>query len=400
MFNIKYKLARPDLGDDELAAVKRVFDSGNLVQGEEVARLESLVCDLTGARHAIAVSSGTAALHVCFMAAKLKAGELVFIPSYAWPAAANIALIMGALPVLVDVLPGTYNIDPTSLSERIRFSRAAGLGHPHLVVPVHQFGLSCEIEAIVKIAHENQLTVIEDAACALGAVRGRKAVGCFGAMGIFSLHPRKSVTAGEGGVIITDDDTLAGMARALRDHGRTGDGQFIMPGLNYRLSEMQAAIASVQIAGQSERGAERFKNTIEKRRTIAGWYLEALENCPGLVLPESSADHTWQTFMLTLQSGPSPTDRPDQTVAAIDRSLLIKLLRETYGIETGIGSVDTHTQELFRNQPGWMPLPVSTHLARCGLALPLYPGMSRTDVEFCARTLIGTLIELSESVLD
>jgi dTDP-4-amino-4,6-dideoxygalactose transaminase len=397
---------RPDLGEKELAAVKRVFASGNLVQGREVAQLESRICELTGARHAVAVSSGTAALHICFLALDLAPGDLVFVPSFAWPAAANIALITRALPILVDVCQGTYNIDPASLRHRIEYSLENDLGRPRLVVPVHQFGLPCDIESVLTIAEQYRLEVIEDAACALGAFHAGRSVGTFGLMGLFSLHPRKSVTTGEGGMIVTDRSELAQRCRALRSHGCAPDSEFETPGLNYRMTEMQAAVGNIQLAGEENGGeltpgpgGRGLDYVLKKRRTAAERYFAELRSCPGVVLPEVSPEHTWQTFMLTLPLSEHGIGAVNDN-SAFHRNRVIESLCDSYGVEACIGSVDTHSLSLYQRQPGWMSLPVSRQLAACGLAMPLYPGMTDADVNYCARALAGTLIQLAESCCD
>ncbi len=216
-------LSRPFFDEQEAEAVRRVLASGWVVQGPEVAAFEAAIAQLHQARHCVAVSSGTAALHVAYLALGIGPGDAVFIPSFAWPSAANMAKLVGATPVFVDVLPDTYNLDPEDLARRIEDCRQRGWGKPRAVVPVHEFGLAADMDAVLSVAARYSLEVIEDAACALGATYHGKPVGTLGKLGIFSFHPRKSITTGEGGAIVTNDDELAERCRQWRNHGQQLD---------------------------------------------------------------------------------------------------------------------------------------------------------------------------------
>ena len=370
--NIRYKLAHPLFDEREEAAVRSVLGSGRLIQGPWVEKLESQVKSVTASRHAIAVSSGTAALHVAYQAINLQPGDAVFVSSFAWPSAANVARSMGALPILVDSRPETYNIDPNHLIKRIEASRREGWGRPRLVVPVHQFGLPCEIDEIELIAERFRLEIIEDAACALGATIEDRSVGTYGKMGIFSFHPRKSVTTGEGGMIVTDDDSLAVRCRAMRNHGQQAAFDFIGPGLNYRMSELHAAVGSVQM--------EKLASILSTRKALAEVYLNELKDIEGIVLPETSRSHTWQTFMVLV-----PQDI---------RAEIISELAEKHGVEAGIGSVDAHSLPMYRTLPGWEPLPSAARLQAEGMALPLHAGLTPKDIAACAKALTEVMAEM------
>ncbi len=306
---------------------------------------------------------------MAYQAIGLERGDLVFVPSFAWPSAANVACVMGALPVLVDVYPGTYNINPESLEERIRMAVGRNLGRLRLVVPVHQFGLPCDLERILGIAGAHDMEVVEDAACALGAVRSGVMAGCSGRLGIYSFHPRKSITTGEGGMIVTDDDNLAAACRAGRNHGQTAGFEFAFAGLNYRMTEMQGALGGVQMG--------KLKRLLERRRDIARLYLDRLAGCLALELPEWHDAHTWQTFMVVLREA--------------DRTRVIDRLRDDFGVQAGIGSVDAHSLDLYAKRAGWVSLPVSERLDRYGMALPLHVGLSDKDVVCCADALLEIL---------
>jgi perosamine synthetase len=375
---IRLPLAKPTFDDREVEAVRRVLASGWIVQGPEVAAFEHTIAAMHGARHCVAVSSGTAALHLCYLALGLGPGDAVFIPSFAWPSAANMAMVVGARPVLVDVLPDTYNMDPVDLRRRIQQCMAEKWGRPRVVVPVHEFGLAADLNAILEIAGEFNLQVVEDAACALGATYNRRPVGTFGCMGIFSFHPRKAVTTGEGGAIVTNDDSLAEACRMRRNHGQTvldGRRDFPEAGFNYRMTEFQAAIGQVQLA--------KFPAILARRRQIAGQYLAQLRDCSGIRLPAASPEHTWQTFMVVLSEDIAQRD-------------VVEALADQ-GIGAGPGSVAAHSQDVYSRTFGYQPehLPISEQLASRGLALPLYWDL--TDEQVCACS--GSLGNIVKNVL-
>lgn len=264
-------LAKPCFDEAEVAAVRRVLASGWVVQGPEVEAFEALIAQMHEARHCVAVSSGTAALHVCYLAHDIGPGDAVFIPSFAWPSAANMATATGAQPVFVDVLPGTYNKDPEDLRRRIGECLEQGQAQPRAVVPVHEFGRPARMDLILPIADEFDLLVIEDAACALGATFQQRPVGTLGSVGIFSFHPRKAITTGEGGAIVTNNDDLAERCRMFRNQGQTvidGRRDFEVASFNYRMTEIQAAIGSVQM--------DRFPDILAKRQELARAYNESI----------------------------------------------------------------------------------------------------------------------------
>lgn len=370
MTKIRIPLAKPSFDEREVKAVRRVLASGWVVQGPEVEAFENAIAKMHQAKHCIAVSSGTAALHICYLALGIKPGDAVFIPSFAWPSAANMAMVVGARPVFVDVLPDTYNIDPADLRIRIQECIERKWARPRAVVPIHQFGLAADMDAILEIAKEHNMEVIEDAACALGATYKDRPVGTFGKMGIFSFHPRKAATTGEGGAIITNDAELAEKCRMWRNHGQVfqnGERDFRVCGLNYRMTEIQAAIGRVQL--------EKFPEILKRRREIASHYLSELSQCSGIRLPANNPEHTWQTFMIVLDEQK-------------DREFVIKRIMEN-GFGTGAGSVAGHCKYIYRKSFGYEAgdLPVSAKLNFQGLALPLYEQLSENNQEEVVKNL-------------
>ena len=367
-------LARPYFDDREAEAARRVLASGWVVQGPEVEAFEAEIARFHQASHCIVVSSGTAALHICYLALGIGPGDAVFIPSFAWPSAANMAKLSGAQPVFVDVLPGTYNIDPEDLTRRIELCLQQSESRPRAIVPVHEFGLAAQMDRVLSVAARYSLEVIEDAACAFGAYYGGKPVGTFGKIAIFSFHPRKSITTGEGGAIVTNDPQLAELCRRWRNHGQTvssGRRDFVLPGLNYRMTEMQAAIGRVQL--------EKFPKILQQRRLLAREYLELLRPAQRLRLPTDDPEHTWQTFMPVLSSG-------------VERGSIVEQLKAE-GIEAGPGSVAGHLSRHFQPQPAML---VSEDLHHCGLALPLHAGLSLDAVRQTVKVLRNILKDSNE----
>ena len=303
----------PSIDEADVSAASAVIRSGMLVQGREVAALERRVSGLAGTGHAVAVSNGTASLHLALIALGIGPGDEVIIPAFSYIATANVVELVGAKPVFVDVEPHTYNIDVSLIESKIT-------GRTRAIMPVHEFGLCCDASAVVALAKSRGLQVVEDAACALGATENGRPAGGFGIMGSFSLHPRKSVTSGEGGVITTNDPAIAHRLAVLRNHGIDGSGggmDFVEPGYNYRLTDFQAALVSSQM--------DRFEGILGHKRRLAEVYLSSLRT-DRLALPRVPPGkvHTWQTFHLLLD-------------ATIDRSALIARLKEA-GIGTNYGA--------------------------------------------------------------
>ncbi|HUG55073.1 MAG TPA: DegT/DnrJ/EryC1/StrS family aminotransferase [Vicinamibacteria bacterium] len=354
------RLAVPEIGDEEVAAAASVLRSGFLVQGPAVQAFEAAVAEVVGTRHAVAVSSGTAALHLALLALGIGRDDEVIVPGFTHPATANVVELTGARPVLVDVDLATFNVDPDALA------RAVG-PRTRAVVPVHLFGLPAEMEPILALAAERGLAVIEDAACALGATYGGRPCGSLGRVGCFSFHPRKVITTGEGGLLTTDDDALAERLRRLRNHGQVvedGRGRFLEAGLNYRLTDVQGAVGVAQM--------RRLPAILEGRAAVARRYAGALRSWEGATLPTVSprATPAWQSFVVLLREG-------------VDRDAVQSRLRSD-GIETTLGTYALAAQPHYRDHP---PLPRSLAAQQRSLALPLHTRLSDADVDAVAAAL-------------
>jgi len=365
-------LARPYVGDEELEELRQVLESGQLGQGPKVAELEAQVADVVGARHAIATTSCTTALHLSLVALDIRPGDEVLVPDFTFPATANVVVQQGATPVLVDIDPHTYNLDTDHLASLVTPRTRA-------VIPVHLFGLSADMGPVLKIAGDNGLAVIEDAACALGATYHGAPCGSFGDLACFSFHPRKIITTGEGGMVVTDRDDLAERLRLLRNHGGVPLqywSSFEAAGFNYRMSDLQAAVGVVQ--------ARRLPELLARRRSVAELLraqLATLEGVRGPVEPDGLG-HVYQSFVTMLDP-------------AVDRDALVARLRAR-GIETTLGTYALHEQPFFQERFGYSggQLPASSSAFHQTLALPFYPQMDASDVDTVVESLAAVLREL------
>jgi dTDP-4-amino-4,6-dideoxygalactose transaminase len=344
------RLAFPEAGEEELAEIAAVLETGHLTMGPKVEELETLLARAAGTQHAAAVSSGTAALHVAVLALGIGAGDEVLVPAYTFPATANVVALAGARPVLVDVDPVTMNIDPEDAARRVTARTKA-------VLAVHLFGRPARLEELPDVP------VLEDAAGALGASHRGRACGSLGVLACFSFHPRKIVTTGEGGAVTTDDVELDERVRSLRHHGWSPSSAYDdMPAgaFNYRLSDVLAALGIPQL--------RRLDELLAARERIAAGYAERLAHLD-IVVPEADAGdrHGWQAYVVQL-------DRRDAVMAA---------LREQ-GIGCQIGTYALHRLGAYRDQG---PFPGADAAFERSLALPLHGRLSDSDLDRVAEAL-------------
>ncbi len=345
-------ISRPLIGDAERNAVLEVLDSGMLAQGPRAARLEEAFAGICGVRHAIAVSSGTAALHIALLAHGIGPGDEVITTPFTFIASVNSILYTGARPVLVDVEEETFNINPSLIEQAVTPRCRA-------ILPVHLYGYPCDMEAITRIAERHGLAVIEDAAQAVGATYRGRPVGSFGT-GCFSLYATKNIMSGEGGMITTDDDALAQRCRLLRSHGMQRRYYHDVLGYNLRLSDLHAAIGLAQIA--------RLGEITARRRANAAYLSEHLR---AVITPRvrPGYGHVWHQYTVRVPSG-------------IDRDEVVKRLSAA-GVGTGVFyPVPAHKQAHLATLGVEAPaLPVAERLAGEVLSLPVHPLLSPADLE-------------------
>ena len=370
------RLALPYTDEDEVDEMREVFASGYLTQGPKVEEFEAMVADYVGAEYAFATSSCTTAMHLCLAALGIGAGDEVLVPDFTFPATANVVIQLGATPVLVDIDPGTFNIDGNDLAVKITSRTRA-------IMPVHLFGLAADMDTVTDLAREHGLHVIEDAACALGAEYRGKRCGVLSDAACFSFHPRKIITTGEGGMITTNDQELAEKISQLRNHGGARHNNrwtFDAAGYNYRMSDIQGAIGVAQM--------RKLESLIETRQRLAKQLAESLDaqtaELEFVQLPTEPewASHIFQAFVVLLSE-------------EIDRDKVILQLTDRE-IETTLGTYALHTQPLFRRQYGYSlnDLPNSYLAYNQSLALPFYPQMTASEIEVLSTEIGRTLADV------
>jgi dTDP-4-amino-4,6-dideoxygalactose transaminase len=369
------RLARPSIGEEDFEAVREVLASGFLVQGARVAAFEESVAQYVGVKHAIAVSSGTAALHLALLSLGIQSGDLVVVTAYSFVATANVIELCGARPVFVDIDGDTFNLDPECLEQVLAHltRKKETAGRVKAVLPVHTFGQLADMPSILEIASRYGIPVVEDAACALGATLHERQAGTWGGLGCFSFHPRKAITTGEGGMVVTDDARLARLLRALRNHGQDPDAvapDFILPGLNYRMTEFQAALGCVQLS--------KLEWILSKRRELAANYDRLLADS-AFTAPSvpSGGNPVFQSYVVLM-----PEDASER------REECIRYLRER-DIETTIGTwhmpLTSYLRAAYGHKAG--DFPVTDLVFSRSLALPLHQALEHAEQEHVIRVL-------------
>jgi dTDP-4-amino-4,6-dideoxygalactose transaminase len=350
----RIRLAFPELGQEELAEISAVLESGQLTMGPKVAELEAELARACGVSDAVAVSSGTAALHVAVLALGIGPGDEVLVPAYTFPATANVVALAGARPVLVDVDPESMNLDAGRVYDAVTSRTKA-------VLAVHLFGRPLDWDALQN-AVPPEVALLEDAAGALGARWQGMPCGGLGLLGCLSFHPRKIVTTGEGGAVTTSDSSVAERVRSLRHHGWSPSDRYEdMPagGYNYRLSDVLAALGLPQL--------RRLGDLLRQRQALAAAYSERLA---GMVETPSAAEgdrHGWQAYVVRV-------DRRDELLAGLRAS----------GIEGQIGTYALHRLGAYADQG---PFPGADRAFERALALPFHTRLTEAEIDRVTETL-------------
>lgn len=292
---------RQSIDEEDIQAVVDVLRSDYLTTGPKVAEFEQKVADYVGAKYAVAVSNGTAALHIACLAAGISAGDEVITTPITFAASSNCVLYCGGIPVFADIDADTYNISPQEIEHKITDKTKA-------IIPVHYTGQPCDMDAIMEIARKNNLLVIEDAAHALGASYKEKRIGSISDMTCFSFHPVKPITTGEGGMVVTNDEQLYKKLVLFRSHGITRDEELLTEnqgswyyqqlelGYNYRITDISCALGSSQM--------DKLDRFLERRREIAYQYNKAFKNVEGIKIPQQIADCNsgWHLYMIQVMN--------------------------------------------------------------------------------------------------
>lgn len=363
-------LSRPDIAEDEVQAVVRTLRSGRLSLGPEIEAFEREFAEYIGTKEAVAVSSGTAGLHCVVRTLGIREGDEVITSPFSFIASANCILFERARPVFVDIEEERLSMDPAKIEEKITPKTKA-------ILAVHILGIPCSMNALVALALEHELFLIEDTCEAIGAEwRGKKA-GSFGAAGVFAFYPNKQMTTSEGGMIVTNHSKIADLCRSLRNQGRGIEEKDIFQrlGYNYRMSDIHAALGRVQLGK-----IERF---LRKRRQVAQWYIDNFKDCQDITLPpQLDESQSWFVFVIRLSDRFTREDR--------DR---LRLLLKKDGIETGAYFPPIHLQEFYQRRYGYKlgDFPITEKIADRTIALPFYNGLKREEVDHASERLLANL---------
>ena len=372
---------KPDIGDAEIRAVVETLHSGWLTTGPKVKTFEDDFARYVGAKHAVAVNSGTAALHLALDAVDIKQGDEVIVPTMTFAATAEVVLYFKAKPVLVDCQPDTFNLDPTKLEAAITSKTKA-------IIPVHIAGQACDMDGVLSIARKHNLRVIEDAAHALPANYHGRAIGTIGDITCFSFYATKTITTGEGGMATTDNPEWAERMRTMSLHGISHDAwkrytkegswyyEVISAGFKYNLTDIAAAIGIEQL--------KKCKEFWEARQRIAMMYQKAFSDLDTVRVPTCAKDvqHAWHLFIIQLN-----LER-----MRMGRNEFIEGLRERE-VGTSVHFIPLHLHPYYRDAFGYRPadFPIASAVFERIVSLPIYPKMTEADVE----KVIGAVRELA-----
>ncbi|MGQ9551556.1 MAG: DegT/DnrJ/EryC1/StrS family aminotransferase [Candidatus Bathycorpusculaceae bacterium] len=361
----------PQIGEEEIEAVVNVLKSGILTHslgaGPVVTKFEKEFAEFANAKHAIAVNTGTAALHAAILAANVKPGEEVILPSFTFVATAEAVVMAGAKPVFVDVNPETYTILPRKIEEAMTRKTKA-------IVPVDLYGLPADVRRIKEIAEKHGLVVIEDAAQAHGATYRDKPAGFFADAACWSFYASKNMTTGEGGIVTTSNDDMADKMRLVRSHGEKAKYASLMLGYNYRMTEIQAAIGCVQL--------RRLPTFLSKRRRNARRLTAILERTEKLQLPREPENfgHSWYLYTVRLKDA-TETER---------NGIVEELKKKGVGAEVYYVN-PVHLMPYYRSSFGEFRLPETEKAAKQVISLPVHPAVKEEQIDYIGETLLHLL---------
>ena len=361
----KIQMSTAEINHDDIQALLNVLKSGRLALGPKAKEFEEMMAEYIGVKYAIAVNSGTAALHILVRALDIGPGEVVLVPSFTFVSSVNAILYERAKPVFVDIEPETYNLDPEDLERKVTPKTKA-------IMAVDVFGHPAEWDEILRIADKYNLKVIDDSCEALGAEYKGKKIGQFANAAAFAFYPNKQITTGEGGIIVTNDENIARLARSMRNQGRGEMGAWLeheILGYNYRMDEMSAALGVSQL--------KKLEVFLQKREKVARMYTEKIKDLgwirPPIVKPYVRM--SWFVYVVTLERG-------------LDRDYFIKEL-EKRGIPARGYFAPIHTQPYIKKYiDGDIPeLPITEDIARRTLALPFHNNLKEDQIDIVVEAL-------------
>lgn len=367
-------LIRPVFDACELENLRQCLLSGHVTQGPFVARFEAAFARQYNIKHALAVTSCTSALHLALLALNIQPGDEVIVPAFTWVATANAVEYVGATPVFVDIDPATYTLDPEKVKNALTVRTKA-------IIPVHLFGLCAPMDALHALAHQHDVVIIEDAACATGSKIRDTYAGNLGDIACFSFHPRKVITTGEGGMLTTNTDALHQKLLPLRNHGASPVqapsqawhfATFEVCGYNFRMSDLQAAVGCAQM--------EKVDAILHERARIAAYYAELLANQTAFITPYVPQDytHSWQSYVIRVADN-DVQHRNEAMQALSDK-----------GIESRPGTHAVHRLHYYaeKYQLSSQTAPNAALCEDCSIALPMVHGMSAAQQESVITTLL------------
>jgi|Deesub1362A_J573_1020465.scaffolds.fasta_scaffold02373_6 perosamine synthetase len=365
-------IAKVSLSDAEINAVIEVLKSGSLRQGKKTEEFESAFAEKVGAQYAIAVSSGTAALHIAYLAV-LNPGDEVLVPTFSHISTASMVHFAGCKPVFCDIDPRTFTLDLEDAKKKVTNRTAA-------IAPVHLFGNACDIDGIIAFAREHGLKIIWDAAQAHGTKYGGKDVGCFDDLVCYSFYPTKNMITGEGGMITTNDAELAEKCRLLRSHGQTQKYYHPSLGFNYRMTDIEAAIGLEQL--------KKLDYFVQKRRENAAYLTERLLKIEAIIPPYVSerVEHSYHQYTILLDLDKLSCTRDEFTEAL-----------KAKGIGTGVHYPrPLHKQPAFEALFGSISLPVSEDISKRILSLPVHPALNKEDLDSIAQAVENVIARVAK----
>lgn len=370
-------ISLPVTGEEEWQAMREPLMNGWITQGPKVAEFEKAFAVRHKVKHALAVTSCTTGLHLALAGLDIKEGDEVIVPAFTWVSTANVVLYCNATPVFVDVNPDTNNIDINQIAAKVTPKTKA-------IIIVHLFGLCVDMDALRGVLPKH-VKIVEDAACAAGSDYKGQPAGSLGDVAAFSFHPRKSITTGEGGMVTTNDDDLAAVMNQMRNHGATlseeqrhnGPRPYLLPefdvlGFNYRMTDIQGAMGSVQLS--------KLDEFINERAKWAAYYEKNLKNIKWLIPPQNPSDsrHGWQAFVTRVIANKAPFSRNEIMERLQDR-----------GIATRPGTHAVHMLEYYANRFDIKPqdYPGAQSCNNYTMAIPLHNQMVQEDYDYVINAL-------------
>tara|TARA_B100000212_G_scaffold45845_1_gene29595 strand:+ start:11340 stop:12437 length:1098 start_codon:yes stop_codon:yes gene_type:complete len=351
-----YKPFIPDLAIED---IQETLSQGPLVYAKKGREFEEKFSEYIGVNSSCAVSSGTAALHIALLALEISHEDLVFVPDFTWSSSVNVVEIVGAKPIFIDIDLKTQCMDLLHLEKKLK--EHTGHKGKKLIMPVHQHGYPMNMSKISELSKVYDCFVVEDAACAIGSEHNKKKIGSFSDISCFSFHPRKVLTTGEGGMVCTDNSIFSDRIRRFANHGFQSDmKEYLFPGLNYRLTEIQSILGI--------RSLDYIEEIIFRRKELKNIYFRYLKEFPFLHLPDDNEGHNWQTFLVVLDS-------------SIDRNNFLAKLN-SMGINAVRSSNSLCSLPYFINKYGEnTQVENSKKVASQGLALPFCDSYGKDQVE-------------------